>query len=103
MRTGDTCQTISANAGIPVSLLLENNPNINSTCGNMYPGEACVLFGRKGHSKVISSCRSYALQTASSCTPSAGTLCKEKGVVKEVSCDGQFYRAVMNRLYSSAK
>ncbi|KAF8513964.1 hypothetical protein JB92DRAFT_178819 [Gautieria morchelliformis] len=37
---GDTCDTIAINAGINTTLLLQNNPNINSsTCANIIAGE----------------------------------------------------------------
>ena len=38
---GDTCQSIAAGAGTTVDLILENNPNVNEQCSNIYPGEVC--------------------------------------------------------------
>ncbi|EGN92962.1 hypothetical protein SERLA73DRAFT_98526 [Serpula lacrymans var. lacrymans S7.3] len=39
MQSGDTCSTIAAGAGIPISTLLTNNPNVNPICNDLYPGE----------------------------------------------------------------
>ncbi|KAG2063048.1 hypothetical protein BDR04DRAFT_1164105 [Suillus decipiens] len=39
IQTGDTCQSIANAAGIPVKTLLTNNPNVNTTCNDLYPGE----------------------------------------------------------------
>ncbi|KAM5538374.1 hypothetical protein V8D89_007976 [Ganoderma adspersum] len=36
---GDTCQTIAAAAGTTVDILLANNPNVNTPCINIHPGE----------------------------------------------------------------
>ena len=36
---GDTCLSIAAAADTTVDTLLENNPNVNSQCSNIYPGE----------------------------------------------------------------
>ena len=41
MQAGDTCQAIAAAAGTTVDLILENNPNVNSACSNIHPGEVC--------------------------------------------------------------
>lgn len=39
MQTGDTCLSVAAAAGIPLNTLLANNPNVNTNCTNVYPGE----------------------------------------------------------------
>lgn len=39
IQSGDLCTSIAQNAGIPLSTLLSNNPNVNSDCSNIYPGE----------------------------------------------------------------
>ncbi|KAH9964190.1 hypothetical protein BC827DRAFT_56327 [Russula dissimulans] len=39
VKAGDSCGTIANTAGIPVTTLLANNPNVNSGCSNIYPGE----------------------------------------------------------------
>ncbi|KAG0696758.1 hypothetical protein DFH29DRAFT_949652 [Suillus ampliporus] len=39
MQTGDTCYSIAAAAGISINTLLTNNPNLNTICTNLYPGE----------------------------------------------------------------
>ena len=39
IQAGDSCSAIADNAGIPVTTLLVNNPNVNSECSNIYPGE----------------------------------------------------------------
>ncbi|KAH7919527.1 hypothetical protein BV22DRAFT_1050981 [Leucogyrophana mollusca] len=39
MQSGDTCSSIAAAAGIPVSTFLTNNPNVNPICTNIYPDE----------------------------------------------------------------
>ena len=39
IQSGDSCSSIATTAGIPVSTLLANNPNVNSDCTNIYPGE----------------------------------------------------------------
>ncbi|OJA13776.1 hypothetical protein AZE42_07458 [Rhizopogon vesiculosus] len=36
---GETCYGVAADAGIDVNTLLDNNPNINKICTNMYTGE----------------------------------------------------------------
>ncbi|KAK7461435.1 hypothetical protein VKT23_008613 [Stygiomarasmius scandens] len=33
------CLEVAQDAGIPLETLLHNNPNIDSFCGNIYPGE----------------------------------------------------------------
>ena len=40
--SGDSCTTIADAAGIPLSTLLNNNPNVNSQCSNIYPGEVKI-------------------------------------------------------------
>ena len=42
--TGDFCASIAADAGTNVSTLLSNNPNVNSDCSNIYPGEVSFRF-----------------------------------------------------------
>ncbi|KAJ8594765.1 hypothetical protein M405DRAFT_838296 [Rhizopogon salebrosus TDB-379] len=37
--SGDTCYSVSTAANISVNLLLQNNPNVNTICTNLYPGE----------------------------------------------------------------
>ncbi|ETW84901.1 hypothetical protein HETIRDRAFT_426061 [Heterobasidion irregulare TC 32-1] len=37
--SGDFCASIAGAAGIDASTLLANNPNVNSDCSNIYPGE----------------------------------------------------------------
>ena len=37
--SGDSCSSIAQIAGTTVDIILANNPNVNSTCGNIYPGE----------------------------------------------------------------
>ncbi|KAG1768026.1 hypothetical protein EV702DRAFT_1145332 [Suillus placidus] len=39
MQTGDTCYSVANAAGIPINTLLANNPNVNTICTNVYPGE----------------------------------------------------------------
>ncbi|KAI0059464.1 hypothetical protein BV25DRAFT_1993568 [Artomyces pyxidatus] len=39
VQSGDSCAVITAAAGVPLSTLLANNPNINTDCSNIYPGE----------------------------------------------------------------
>ncbi|TBU58632.1 hypothetical protein BD310DRAFT_453789 [Dichomitus squalens] len=36
---GDTCESIAEAAGTTLDILLENNPNVNSECNNIHPGE----------------------------------------------------------------
>ncbi|PSS37404.1 hypothetical protein PHLCEN_2v768, partial [Hermanssonia centrifuga] len=36
---GDSCAVIAGNAGVELSVLLANNPNVNSECSNIYVGE----------------------------------------------------------------
>ena len=36
---GNTCESIAGAAGIPLSTLLANNPNVDSGCSNIYVGE----------------------------------------------------------------
>ncbi|CAL1696891.1 unnamed protein product [Somion occarium] len=36
---GDFCASIAGNAGIPISTLLANNPNVNADCSNLGIGE----------------------------------------------------------------
>ena len=44
IQSGDSCSAIASAANIPVSTLLANNPNVNTDCSNIYPGE--VRFNR---------------------------------------------------------
>ena len=37
--SGDTCLSIAAAAGTTVDTILANNPNVNSACTNLVPGE----------------------------------------------------------------
>ncbi|KAI0256997.1 hypothetical protein BJV78DRAFT_1365851 [Lactifluus subvellereus] len=46
VQPGDTCNAIARAAGIPVTTLLANNPNINSGCTNLYPGEVLCTAGQ---------------------------------------------------------
>ncbi|KAG1731323.1 uncharacterized protein EDB91DRAFT_724335 [Suillus paluster] len=39
VQTGDICYEVAYQANITLTTLYANNPNINSTCGNIYPGE----------------------------------------------------------------
>ncbi|KAI9455948.1 hypothetical protein BJY52DRAFT_1278346 [Lactarius psammicola] len=39
VQSGDTCNAIASAAGISVTTLLANNPNIDGGCSNIYPGE----------------------------------------------------------------
>ncbi|KAI9454141.1 hypothetical protein BJY52DRAFT_1123028 [Lactarius psammicola] len=39
VQSGDSCSAIADAANIPVSTLLANNPNVNTDCSNIYPGE----------------------------------------------------------------
>jgi len=39
VKSGDSCSGIASAAAIPVSTLLMNNPNVNTTCSNIYPSE----------------------------------------------------------------
>ncbi|KAI0344013.1 hypothetical protein BDW22DRAFT_1116267 [Trametopsis cervina] len=44
--TGDTCATIATAAGIELSTLLANNPNVNSACTNIHLDEVlCIDSG----------------------------------------------------------
>ncbi|KAK0448128.1 hypothetical protein ARMSODRAFT_1082650 [Armillaria solidipes] len=41
--SGDNCEAIAAAEGTTYDILLANNPNVDSTCANIYPGEVlCV-------------------------------------------------------------
>ncbi|GJE97985.1 LysM peptidoglycan-binding domain-containing protein [Phanerochaete sordida] len=39
IQSGDNCALIAQNSNIDVSVLHANNPNVNSDCSNIYPGE----------------------------------------------------------------
>ncbi|KAI8973079.1 hypothetical protein BD414DRAFT_499059 [Trametes punicea] len=39
VQSGDACQAIADDAGTTLAILLANNPNVNSQCTNIYPGE----------------------------------------------------------------
>ncbi|KAK7688038.1 hypothetical protein QCA50_008408 [Cerrena zonata] len=39
VQDGDTCATITSAAGIQLSTLLANNPNVDANCDNIYVGE----------------------------------------------------------------
>jgi len=39
VKTGDTCNSVAGAAGISVNTLLQNNPNVNKICTNLYIGE----------------------------------------------------------------
>ncbi|EEB87920.1 hypothetical protein MPER_14520, partial [Moniliophthora perniciosa FA553] len=43
VKSEDTCNTIVANHGIDMTLLLANNPQINDDCTNIYNGEGQFL------------------------------------------------------------
>jgi len=44
VQSGDTCDSIAECAGVNATILLHNNPNINTQCTNIYVGEVlCVL------------------------------------------------------------
>ncbi|KAI0653868.1 hypothetical protein C8Q70DRAFT_1032745 [Cubamyces menziesii] len=49
VQPGDICVNIANEAGIPLSTLLANNPNVNSACSNLEVGEvlcaANQIFG----------------------------------------------------------
>ncbi|KAK7461894.1 hypothetical protein VKT23_008326 [Stygiomarasmius scandens] len=45
VESGSGCVTIAADAGIPLSTLLHNNPNVASDCSNIYPGEVLCTSG----------------------------------------------------------
>ncbi|KAF9001003.1 hypothetical protein BDQ17DRAFT_1244936, partial [Cyathus striatus] len=47
VQSGNFCEEIADNSGISVTLLIENNPNVNEDCTNLRPGEVCVLFELK--------------------------------------------------------
>ncbi|THG94856.1 hypothetical protein EW026_g6694 [Hermanssonia centrifuga] len=43
---GDSCAVIVGDAGVELSVLLANNPNVNSECSNIYVGEVlCTAEG----------------------------------------------------------
>ncbi|THV04254.1 hypothetical protein K435DRAFT_649668 [Dendrothele bispora CBS 962.96] len=42
VEAGSGCDAITADAVIPISTLLHNNPNVAADCSNIYPGEASV-------------------------------------------------------------
>ena len=69
--SGDNCQAIAQAAGTTYDLILAHNPNVNSECTNIYPGEVsidvCPDDGRAIGLTVIA-LRSFAL-LLSSCTP----------------------------------
>ncbi|OSC98902.1 carbohydrate-binding module family 50 protein [Trametes coccinea BRFM310] len=39
VQSGDSCAAIADDAGTTLDILLANNPNVNSECTNIYPGE----------------------------------------------------------------
>ena len=41
--SGDNCEAIALNAGTTFDILLANNPNVDSQCDNIYPGEVRTL------------------------------------------------------------
>ena len=41
--SGDSCSSIAQIAGTTVDIILANNPNVNSECTNIYPGEVITL------------------------------------------------------------
>ena len=40
--SGDNCEAIAQAAGTTYDIILANNPNVNSACTNIYPGEVRV-------------------------------------------------------------
>jgi hypothetical protein len=44
MAGGETCDSILAGSGITIDTLVANNPNVNSECSNIYPGEVRIFF-----------------------------------------------------------
>ena len=53
--SGDNCQAIAQAAGTTYDLILANNPNVNSECTNIYPGEV-IPFPMSGYLKCSSYC-----------------------------------------------
>ncbi|KAI0756053.1 hypothetical protein C8Q80DRAFT_1126200 [Daedaleopsis nitida] len=39
VQAGDSCPGIASTAGTTLDILLANNPNVNTGCTNIYPGE----------------------------------------------------------------
>ncbi|KAI0258615.1 hypothetical protein BC834DRAFT_974967 [Gloeopeniophorella convolvens] len=39
VKEGDSCATLTQASGVPLATILANNPNVNSDCSNIYPGE----------------------------------------------------------------
>ena len=44
VQSGDTCAGIAGNYNITQSTLLDNNPNLNQICTNLYPNEVWPLL-----------------------------------------------------------
>lgn len=42
--SGDSCYAIALSANISGTVLADNNPNINTACSNIYPGEVILLL-----------------------------------------------------------
>ena len=53
--SGDNCQAIAQAAGTTYDIILANNPNVNSQCTNIYPGEV-IPFPMSGCLKCSSYC-----------------------------------------------
>ncbi|CDO70211.1 hypothetical protein BN946_scf184942.g11 [Trametes cinnabarina] len=43
VQSGDSCAAIADDAGTTLDILLANNPNVNSDCTNIYPGESSFV------------------------------------------------------------
>lgn len=40
--SGDTCEAIAEASGTTFDIILANNPNVDSDCSNIHPGEVCA-------------------------------------------------------------
>ncbi|KAG9042174.1 hypothetical protein FS837_011194 [Tulasnella sp. UAMH 9824] len=70
--SGDYCWLIATNHGIDTETLLSNNPQVNSDCSNIYPGEVlCVSSEKLVTSPTVPDSSTTTTSTTSSTTTSA--------------------------------
>ncbi|KAG8986924.1 hypothetical protein FRB90_003690, partial [Tulasnella sp. 427] len=76
VQSGDSCWAIATSYGIDTDTLLSNNPQVNSACSNIYPGEVLCVSSEKlvtptGGSTSTSASTSESSTTSSTTTTSA--------------------------------
>ena len=53
VQVDETCEVIAKTANTTVGLILENNPNVNKECTNIYDGEVSSYFDPMSSARLI--------------------------------------------------